>query len=84
MYFIHAIRLLCASTKDRSSDYLKNIIIKEAAMGKIMEVPDIALDKHTRRGQEMGRGSKHFFEEGTKSFLNWKSTTIIVKDMVKF
>lgn len=34
MYFIHAIRLLCASTKDRSSDYLKNIIIKEAAMGK--------------------------------------------------
>ena len=46
MYFIHAIRLLCASTKDRSSDYLKNIIIKEAAMGKIMEVPDIALDKH--------------------------------------
>ena len=34
--------------------------------GKIMEVPDIALDKHTRRGQEMGRGSKHFFEEGTK------------------
>ena len=66
MYFIHVIRLLCASTKDRSSDYLKNIIIKEAAMGKIMEVPDIALDKHTRRGQEMGRGSKHFFEEATK------------------
>ena len=66
MYFIHAIRLLCASTKDRSSDYLKNIIIKEAAMGKIMEVPDIALDKHTKRGQEMGRGSKHFFEEATK------------------
>ena len=29
--------------KDRSSDYLKNIIIKEAAMGKVMEVPDIAL-----------------------------------------
>ena len=66
MYFIHAIRLLCASTKDRSSDYLKNIIIKESAMGKVVEVPDIALDKHTRRGQEMGRGSKHFFEEATK------------------
>ena len=31
-----------------------------------MEVPDFALDKHTKRGQEMGRGSKHFFEEGTK------------------
>ena len=49
MYFIHAIRVLCACTKDRSSDYLKNIIIKESAMGKIMEVPDISLDKHTKR-----------------------------------
>ena len=29
MYFIHAIRVLCTCTKDRSSDYLKNIIIKE-------------------------------------------------------
>ena len=66
MYFIHAIRVLCSCTKDRSSDYLKNIIIKEAAMGKKMEIPDIALDKHTKRGQEMGRGSKHFFEEATK------------------
>lgn len=66
MYFIHAIRILCASTKDRSSDYLKNIIIKEAAMGKLPEIMDVALDKHTVRGQEMGRGSKHFFEEATK------------------
>ena len=66
MYFIHAIRVLCSSTKDRSSDYLKNIIIKEAAMGKVIEIPEIAYDKHTKRGQEMGRGSKHFFEEATK------------------
>jgi hypothetical protein len=34
MYFIHAIRVLCTCTKDRSSDYLKNIIIKESAMEK--------------------------------------------------
>lgn len=66
MYFIHAIRILCESTKDRSSDYLKNIIIKEAAMGKLPEIMDLALDKHTVRGQAMGRGSKHFFEEATK------------------
>ncbi len=66
MFFIHAIRVLCESTKDRSSDYLKNIIIKEAAMGKKIEIPDVAYDKHTRRGQEMGRDSKHFFEEGAK------------------
>lgn len=65
MFFIHAIRILCMSTKDRSSDYLKNIIIKEAALGKIPEIMDLGLDKHTKRGQTMGRGSKHFFEEGT-------------------
>lgn len=66
MYFIHATRILAESTKDRSSDYLKNIVIKSFAMGKKVEVMDVALDKHTKRGQEMGRGSKHFFEEGTK------------------
>jgi hypothetical protein len=30
------------------------------------EIPDHALDKHTMRGRKMGRGSKHFFEEGSK------------------
>ena len=66
MYFIHAIRILCASTKDRSSDYLKNIIIKEAAMGKLPEIMDVALDKHTVRGQEMGRDLQHFLDEASK------------------
>lgn len=66
IYFIHAIRVLCSSEKDRSSDYLKNIIIKEATMGKLPEIMDVALDKHTKKGQEMGRGSLHFFEEATK------------------
>lgn len=65
MYFIHAIRILCESTKDRSSDYLKNIIIKGFATGRKPEVLDVGLDKHTKRGKMMGRGSKHFFEEGT-------------------
>ena len=65
MYFIHAIRVLSESEKDRSSDLLKNIIIKGAAMGKLPEVMDVALDKHTKRGSEMGRGSMHFFTEGT-------------------
>lgn len=66
MYFIHAIRILCASDKDRSSDFLKNIVIKTAAMGQLPEIPDVALDKHTKRGAEMGRDSRHFFEEGSK------------------
>ncbi len=65
IFFIHAIRILCASTKDRSSDFLKNIVIKGAAQGELCEILDVGLDKHTKRGMEMGRGSKHFFEEGT-------------------
>jgi hypothetical protein len=30
------------------------------------DVPDVALDVHTRRGQLMGRGLVHFLEEGAQ------------------
>ena len=66
MYFIHAIRYLAQCEKDRSSDLLKNICIKSFAMGKFPEIPDVALDKHTRRGQEMGRDSFHFLHDASK------------------
>ena len=66
IYFIHAIRYMCQSEKDRSSDLLKNICIKSFAMGKFPEVPDYALDKHTQRGQAMGRDSFHFLNEASK------------------
>ena len=66
IFFIHAIRLLCESEKDRSSDLLKNIIIKKFAMGYVPEIPDIAYDKHTRKGRAMGRDSFHFFQEASK------------------
>ena len=68
MYFIHAIRYLCSSEKDRSSDLLKNICIKSFAMGKFPEIPDYALDKHTQRGQAMGRDSYHFLNEASKVY----------------
>lgn len=66
MYFIHAIRYMCKCEKDRSSDLLKNICIKSFAMGKFPEIPDYALDKHTQRGQAMGRDSFHFLNEASK------------------
>lgn len=65
MFFVHAIRYLCQSEKDRSSDLLKNIIIKNFAMGYVPEIPDIAFDKHTTRGKKMGRGSEHFLNEAS-------------------
>lgn len=66
MFFIHAIRYLAESEKDRSSDLLKNIVIKSFAMGYVPEIPDIALDKHTVRGAAMGRDSFHFLHEASK------------------
>ncbi len=66
MFFIHAIRYLCQCEKDRSSDLLKNIVIKSFAMGYVPEIPDYALDKHTIRGAKMGRDSFHFLNEASK------------------
>ena len=66
MFFIHAIRYLAACEKDRSSDLLKNIVIKGFAMGEVPEIPDYALDKHTIRGAAMGRDSFHFLNEASK------------------
>ena len=65
MFFVHAIRYLCQSEKDRSSYLLKNIVIKNFAMGYVPEIPDIAFDKHTTRGKKMGRGSEHFLNEAS-------------------
>ncbi len=65
MFVFHAIRILTESTKDRSTDLLKNIMIKSFAMGYVPEIPDYALDKHTIRGQEMGRDSFHFQNEAS-------------------
>lgn len=65
LYFFHAIRYLCACEKDRSSDLLKNIVTKRFAMGYLPEIPDIALDKHTVRGAEMGRDSFQFLNEAS-------------------
>lgn len=60
MMFVHAIRYLCESEKDRSSDLLKNIVIKNFNKGYVPTIPDYALDKHTTRGKKMGRGSMNF------------------------
>ena len=60
LFFFHAIRVLCQSKKDRSSDLLKNIVQKEFEKNILPEIPDYALDMHTRIGQEMNRDINHF------------------------
>jgi replication-associated recombination protein RarA len=66
MFFVHAIRYLCRCKKERSSDNVKNMVMKDFAHGRIAEVPEYALDVHTKRGRAMGRDEIHFLTEASK------------------
>lgn len=67
LFAAHAIRLLVTSPKDRTTDELANWISHLADdEGVRPEIPDVALDVHTRRGQLMGRGLTHFLAEGAQ------------------
>ena len=78
MFAVHAVRVLCQSEKERGSDWLLSWM--DRAMrddGKLPEIPDYALDMHTRRGQEMGRDYSHFVNEASKvepELPNWDQT----------
>jgi replication-associated recombination protein RarA len=67
LFSIHAVRYLCACQKDRSSDEMLNWVIRQVEDGQLLPtIPEYALDMHTARGQQMGRGLRHFLEEGAK------------------
>jgi replication-associated recombination protein RarA len=63
LFAIHAVKFLCEQEKDRSSDELINWIKQT---DQAPEIPDYAIDMHTKRGAEMGRGLEYFYEEGSK------------------
>lgn len=64
---IHAVRYLCSRPKDRSSDEMTMWIKRAVEAGEqLPEIPDYALDMHTRRGQELGRGVQHFLSEAAR------------------
>jgi replication-associated recombination protein RarA len=65
LFAAHAVRLIATSPKDRTSDELAWWTAAMADAGeRLPEIPDFALDVHTRRGCEMGRGDEHFLLEG--------------------
>jgi replication-associated recombination protein RarA len=67
LYAIHAVRVLARSEKERGSDellgWLRHVVEQE---GRRPDIPDYAIDMHTRRGQEMGRDYEHFLLEASK------------------
>jgi replication-associated recombination protein RarA len=67
IFLVHAVRLLSSSPKDRTSDEMATWVRHAVDSGETLpEVFDVALDMHTRRGQEMGRGFLQWFTEGAQ------------------
>ncbi|SLN55083.1 hypothetical protein AQS8620_02416 [Aquimixticola soesokkakensis] len=67
LFAAHAIRLIAGSEKDRTSDDLVNWARRSVELGeRLPQIPDVALDMHTRQGQEMGRDYRFFMEEASK------------------
>lgn len=66
IFFMHAIRYMCKCKKERSTDQIKNIIMKEFEKGYKVEIPDYAMDMHTIKGREMGRDVFYFLNEASK------------------
>ena len=61
----HAVRLLVLAPKDRTSAELSDWAASMIDGGvRSAEVIDVAVDMHTQRGVDMGRGREHFYTEG--------------------
>ena len=67
LFAAHAIRVLATSAKDRTSDDMVNWARRSTELGESRpEIPDVALDMHTLRGQQMGRDYRFFMEEASR------------------
>jgi replication-associated recombination protein RarA len=65
IFAAHAVRILATAKKDRTSQELASWAREVVARGeRKVEILDFEVDFHTRRGQEMGRGPRHWYEEG--------------------
>lgn len=71
IFFLHAIRYLCRCQKERSTDHIKNIIMKEFQNGYVPEIPEYAVDMHTIKGRAMGRDVFYFLDEASKVVPLW-------------
>ncbi len=82
LFAAHAIRILAASDKDRTTDDMVNWAKHAMAFGeRAPEIPDFAIDMHTRRGEQLGRDYLYFMTEASKvvpevpnrdqSYRNW-------------
>lgn len=67
LFAAHAIRSIADSPKERGADDMTNYARLELVVrDNPPTVPDYAIDMHTKRGWEMGRGYEHFMREASK------------------
>jgi replication-associated recombination protein RarA len=67
LFMVNAVVCLCHSPKSRITDDLLSVVYTEREIeGKRLEIPDFALDMHTKKGAAMGRGIDYFFTESNK------------------
>jgi replication-associated recombination protein RarA len=63
----NAIRMMCRAPKSRAGCHFGAAIgLRSLLEDYAPTVPDWAFDQHTMKGKKMGRGLKHFREEGAK------------------
>jgi MgsA AAA+ ATPase C terminal len=66
LFAAHAIRLIAESPKDRTSDDTVNFAkLESQTRDKAPEIPDFAIDMHTKRGWDLGHGYEHFMKEAS-------------------
>lgn len=61
---VHAVTLMATAKKSRL--VCRIAISENSDHHERYEIPDEALDRHTRRGRQMGRGVDHFLDEAAK------------------
>lgn len=64
IFLVHAVLVLCRAKKSRLVDHA--LMVGWEAARLTIPIPDYALDQHTGRGRQMGRGQDHFFDVGTQ------------------
>jgi replication-associated recombination protein RarA len=65
IFAVHAVRILAESQKDRTSAELAAWATEVLDRGtRLPEIPESAIDFHTRRGRELGRGYREWFTTG--------------------
>lgn len=64
LFLMHAVLYLSRAPKSRIVDHMTMLMYRGERPA--MEIPDHALDRHTKRGRQLGRGHAHFFDVAAK------------------